>query len=261
VINVKRSFIITCLLVMVLTTMVVAGENKVLQIDTHGNAYANLYRSIEFPGNAEVITLQYKIRNKDLTSNSWGPAVLLYWDNLDAVGLRLSTSTDQGRYRIEVGRLMRLGLGTDAFMTPGDTWAEVKVVVDRPNFHVYLYCRNLGDNEWTLVHDDVYPEDNKYDSRFFSRLPQGIVIGTGYVVGRTGTGSAPYLRNSYDTVPGVTPGIHGTVYFDDIQIKADDKVIFSESFDISMDELVLKYDIESEPVNPDPVFQVTGLDK
>jgi hypothetical protein len=245
--SMRKVLILTCLLMMVLSATVVAEENRVLQIDTHGNVYANLYRNVEFPEDAKILTLQYKIRNKDLASSSWGPAVLLYWNNQDAIGLRLTTTAGKGYYRLEVGNLKRLAL-PDGFITPGDTWAEVKIVVDNLNFHVYLYCRNLGDQEWTLIYDDTY-----LGSRFFSSRPQGIVIGTGY----TGSVDAtPYLRNSYSF-----PGAYGRVYFDDIQIKADDKVIFFEGFETSMDELALNYDIASDSANPEPVFQVTQLGK
>ena len=82
--SMRKVLILTCFLMIALSTTVMAGENRVLQIDTHGNVYANLYRNVEFPEDVKILTLQYKIRNKDLTSSSWGPAAFLYWDNLDA---------------------------------------------------------------------------------------------------------------------------------------------------------------------------------
>lgn len=49
-----------------------------------------------------------------------------------------------------------------------------------------------------------------------------------------------------------------SVYFDNIVLTVDGKVVFTETFERSIDELKSDWDFATDPINKEPVFEVVS---
>jgi hypothetical protein len=233
--------LVTLLLLVSAVSVVYAQEKKALKVTTHELAYANLYRDVDIPEDASVISIDYSIRGVYLNGYSWGPAAFLYWDTLNFAGIRLD-NTSKGGVRTDLCRSRK---NTDYGELGTNAWLDMKVVITPTE--VFFYAKNSEEDEWILFNTNGLPVARPDG---IAGPPKGIVIGTG--VGRA---DAPYLRNSND---GDFRKV-GSFYIDNITIRADDKVVFYEDFEKTLDTLRLEYDMASDPVNTEPVFEVVDL--
>ena len=237
-------FIVTFLLIVSMGSVVRAQEGRLLKITTIGTCYANLYKDIQVPANTSVLTLEYEIRGEDIGGFSYGPDVAFYWKSVPSlsppwlsIGLMINDSKN-GSMRGERFVTEKINLNANA-------WLEVKVILTS-DFLFYL-ARNLGDDEWI-----EYCFLKRSRTTIPNDYPTTIIIGTG----NEQVGSEPYKRNSAADVSGRTIG---SVYFDNITVKADDVVIFYEDFEKSLETLEAEYNMDFDSRNQEPVFELTPL--
>ena len=235
--------IVIFLLIVSMGSVVRAQEGRLLKITTIGTCYANLYKDIQVPANTSVLTLEYEIRGENIGGFSYGPDVAFYWHKGTSIkywqtgisiGLMINDSKN-GSMRGEIFVTDKINLNANA-------WLEVKVILT-PDF-IFYYARNSGDDKWI-----EYIRVQRSKTSVPDDYPTSIIIGTGYVQ----SGSEPYKRNSAADVSNRTIG---SVYFDNITVKADDVVIFYEDFEKSFEVLEDEYDMAFDPRNQEPVFEI-----
>jgi hypothetical protein len=238
--------LITLLLLVFAVSSVYGQEKKALKVTTHELAYANLYRNVDIPEDASVIAIDYSIRGVELYGYGWGPAAFLYWDALNYVGIRLD-STSAGRVRTDLSGGRK---NTEWGALGKNAWIDMKVVITPTE--VFFYAKNSEVDEWILFNTDGQPVPRPDG---IAGPPKGIVIGSGRANLKL-PDEKPYLRNSN---PDGDLRKVGHFYIDNITIRADDKVVFYEDFEKTLDTLRLEYDMASDPANEEPVFEIVDL--
>jgi hypothetical protein len=237
--------LITLLLVVSAISVVYGQETRALKITTHELAYANLYRDVDIPEDASVIAIDYSIRGVYLNGYGWGPAVFLYWDTLNYAGIRLDSTSGRVRTELSGGRK-----NTDWGDLGKNAWIDMKVVIT--STEVFFYAKNSREDEWILFNTNGLPVARPDG---IAGPPKGIVIGSGRANLKL-PDEKPYLRNS--NPDGDLRNV-GSFYIDNITIRADDKVVFYEDFEKTLDTLKLEYDMASDPANVEPVFEIVDL--
>lgn len=234
-------------------------DSNVLKITTHELAYANLYKPINIPLDAENITLEYYAKvDGGMVSYSAGPAVHFWWDSSNGIAIKVNLVYPDGvpgylRFFNPINQHMKYIGYTDAEDLPvlihGGVWYGYKIQMDSEK--VRFYVREIG-GDWIELE---LAQTDRNVSIFFP--PDGLVVGTGGPQA-SDFGPNPHFRNSIADKERLKKSKVRSVYFDNIVLTVDGKVVFTETFERSIDELKSDWDFATDPINKEPVFEIVS---
>jgi hypothetical protein len=238
----KRWFVIFLLTQVLLSNVAWASESNVLRITTHELAYSNLYRPLYIPENAERIVLEYYVRGEDISGYASGGAVHLWWDSGEYIANKLDHVSYSGSGGLRLMTPKRVFVDKEIYPIEEGVWYGLKIEL-LPR-EIIFFAKLQEEKEWT----ELYRTER---APALLSPPDGIIVG----VGRH-DGSNPYLRNSHIDLRKV-----GKIYFDEVTLTVDGKVVLYESFEEPIDELKEKWDFATDPANDEPVFEVVPYDE
>ena len=257
----EKSMIVVLILLccMTISGVCLSADSNVLKITAKELSYANLYKSIDIPLNAENITLEYYAKaDEGMQGLSFGPAVHFWWDSGSGVAIKVDTVYVDGsrpgwlRFFNPRNRAMKyVGYTTpDTLPVPicSGVWYGYKVQLDSEKLRFYI--REI-EGEWIEL--ELAATDR---ATAISLPPDGLIIGIG---GPQEFGPNPRFRNSINDQTRLENSKVRSVYFDNIVVTVDGKVVFTETFERSIDKLESDgWDFATDPINEGTVFDVTS---
>jgi len=253
----KKSMIVVLILLccMAISGVCLSEDSNVLKITTKEFAYANLYKSIDIPLDAKNITLEYYAKVEGMLGYSLGPAVHFWWDIANkGVAIKVHAAYEDGspgwlRFFNPKNSSMALhGYTPDNLSVPiySGVWYGYKIQLDSEK--VRFYIREI-EGDWVELELAATDRDMGI---FFP--PDGLIIGTG---GPQEFGPNPRFRNSINDQTRLENSKVRSAYFDDIVVIIDGKVVFTETFERSIDKLESDgWDFATDPINVEPVFEI-----
>ncbi len=128
-------------------------------------------------------------------------------------------------------------------------WYGYKIQLDSEK--VRFYIREI-EGDWVELENAAVARVGT-----ISLPPNGLIIGTGGPIAPPQfEGEGPYFRNSDARKDGKSTR---SVYYDNVVVTVDGKVVFTETFERSIGELESDgWDFAADPINAEPVFEVTS---
>ena len=247
----KKSMIAVLILLccMAISSVCLSADSNVLKITANEFTYANLYKSIDIPSNAENITLEYYAK---VIAGNWyscGPAVHFWWDSGNGVAIKVNAVVDD-KLDLRFFKPSNRGMVLDGY-TPDNlpvtlkvkAWYGYKIQLDSEK--VRFYIREI-EGDWVEL--ELAAVNRAYT---ISSPPDRLIVGTGL------PGGDDYFRNSDARKDDGKRRIRN-VYFDNVIVTVDGKVVFTETFERSIGELETDWDFAADPINAEPVFEVTS---
>jgi len=256
----KKSMIVVLIL---LCCMAISGvclsdeDSNVLKITAKQLSYANLYKQIDIPLNAENITLEYyvKVASTAMEAYSCGLAVHFWWDIADkGVAIKVDSvyADKPGRLRFfnpQNSSMSLHGYTPDNLPVPiySRVWYGYKVQLDSEKIRFYI--REI-EGDWVELELATVDRDST-----ISLPPDGLIIGIGGPM-ESGYGPNPRFRNSINDQTRLENSKARSMLFDNIVVTVDGKVVFTETFERNIDELETDWNLAADPTNEGTVFEV-----